>query len=45
MGPTFSVLSQLGPIKDRNLTLKQLKETINDIYTSKVKFDKKCEES
>lgn len=29
----------------RTLTLKQLKDTISDMYTQKVKFDKKCEDS
>lgn len=27
------------------LTLKQLRDTITDMYTQKVKFDKKCEEN
>jgi len=33
----------IGQINSRSLTLKQLKDTISDIYTSKVKFDRKCE--
>jgi len=35
----------MGPIKHRNLNLKQLKETIADMYSQKIKFDKKCEDS
>ena len=35
------------PVKNqaRKLTLKQLKDTISDMYSQKVKFDKKCEDS
>ncbi len=29
----------------RVLTLKQLKDTIQDMYSQKVRFDKKCEEN
>ena len=29
----------------RNLTIKQLRDTITDIYAQKIKFDKKCEDS
>jgi hypothetical protein len=36
-------VAPLGLTTSRNLTLKQLKDVINDIYTSKIKFDKKCE--
>lgn len=36
---------QLGPIQHRNLSLKQLKDTIQDMYSQKIKFDKKCEDS
>ena len=36
-------VAPLGLTTSRNLSLKQLKEVINDIYTSKIKFDKKCE--
>jgi hypothetical protein len=35
----------VGPIGSRVLTKKMLLEIINDIYTSKIHFDKKCEES
>lgn len=35
----------IGKTKTRTLTLKQLKDLINDIYTQKVKYDQKCEES
>lgn len=31
--------------QSRVLTLKQLKDTIQDMYTQKVKFDKKCEDN
>ena len=43
--PTFSMTVQLGPIKMRNLTIKQLKDTVQGIYAQKIKFDKKCEDS
>ena len=36
-------MAPLGVTTSRVLTLKQLKDVINDIYTSKIKFDKKCE--
>lgn len=35
----------VGKTQTRTLTLKQLKDIINDIYNSKVKYDQKCEES
>jgi hypothetical protein len=35
----------IGVTQQRSLTLKQLKDTIADMYTQKVKFDKKCEEN
>ena len=35
----------IGQTKNRVLTLKQLKETIADMYAQKVKFDKKCYEN
>ncbi len=35
----------VGPTTTRTLTLKQLKDLINDIYNQKVKYDLKCEES
>ena len=35
----------MGPIQQRTLSLKQLKDTISDIYSQKIKFDKKCEDS
>lgn len=35
----------IGRTQTRTLTLKQLKDTIQDMYAQKVKFDKKCEES
>ena len=31
--------------QQRVLTLKQLRDTISDMYAQKVKFDKKCEEN
>lgn len=34
----------IGPTQQRTLTLKQLRELINDMYTQKTKFDQKCEE-
>ena len=34
----------MGQIQNRILSLKQLKEVINDIYAQKRKFDKKCSE-
>lgn len=37
--------SSIGQTQMRNLSLKQLKEVINDIYTQKEKYDKKCEEN
>jgi len=43
--PTFSVTGALGPINNRNLSIKQLRDTIQDIYSQKIKFDKKCEDS
>lgn len=33
----------IGPTIQRALTLKQLKDVIADIYSQKIKFDKKCE--
>lgn len=36
---------QIGQTKNRTLTLKQLKDTIADMYAQKVKFDKKCQEN
>lgn len=36
-------MAPLGVTTSRNLSLKQLKDVINDIYTQKIKFDKKCE--
>ena len=41
-------LRQTGPInrtQTRVLTLKQLKDTIMDMYAQKIKFDKKCSDS
>ena len=35
----------VGQTQTRTLTLKQLKDLINEIYTQKVKYDIKCEES
>jgi len=35
----------VGQTQNRALTLKQLKDTINDMYAQKIKFDKKCEEN
>ena len=35
----------VGKTHTRQLTLKQLKDIINDIYQQKVKYDQKCEES
>lgn len=35
----------MGLIQHRNITLKQLKDTIQDIYSQKIKFDKRCEDS
>lgn len=35
----------LGPVQSRMLTLKQLKEVINDIFLQKQKFDRKCRDS
>ena len=35
----------VGKTQTRVLTLKQLKDIINDIYTQKVKYDQKCEDS
>lgn len=36
---------QVGKTHQRTLTLKQLKDIIQDIYQQKVKYDQKCEES
>lgn len=36
---------QIGQVQQRTLTLKQLKDTIQDMYSQKIKFDKKCEDS
>lgn len=35
----------IGRTQTRILTLKQLKDTIQDMYAQKVKFDKKCQEN
>ena len=35
----------VGKTQQRVLTLKQLKDIINDIYSQKVKYDQKCEDS
>ena len=35
----------IGRTQNRIITLKQLKDTIQDMYTQKVKFDKKCMEN
>ena len=43
--PEAKVAGSLGPLQHRNLTLKQLKDTIQDMYSQKIKFDKKCEDS
>ena len=40
-----AVAGPIGCTGQRVLTLKQLKEAINDMYSWKVKFDKKCEEN
>jgi hypothetical protein len=34
-----------GQTQMRNLSLKQLKDIVSDIYTQKVKYDQKCEEN
>lgn len=39
------VSSKLGQIQYRHLSVKQLRDTILDIYSQKIKFDKKCEDS
>lgn len=36
---------QVGPTQVRSLTLKQLKDLINEIYNNKVKYDQRCEEN
>lgn len=36
--------SNIGQVQNRVLSLKQLKDVINDIYLQKLKFDKKCSE-
>lgn len=42
----FNKLSgPVGKTQTRTLTLKQLKDIINDIYSQKVKYDQKCEDS
>jgi hypothetical protein len=35
----------IGPVGSRVLTIKMMKDIINEIYTSKVDFDKKCMEN
>lgn len=35
----------IGPTQTRVLTIKQLKDMINDMYIQKTKFDQKCEDS
>lgn len=35
----------IGQTQVRNLSLKQLKDIINEIYSSKIKYDQKCEEN
>ncbi|CDW90802.1 UNKNOWN [Stylonychia lemnae] len=37
--------SILGQSQNRNLSLKQLKDLINDIYQNKTKFDQKCQDN
>jgi len=34
----------MGTIAARVLSLKQLKDTISELFTQKTKYDKKCEE-
>ena len=43
--PSSGAAPSLGKTNVRVLSLKQLKDMIADMYQSKVKFDKKCEES
>ena len=35
----------LGPIQERILTLKELRQVLSEIYASKLKFDSACKES
>ena len=42
--PQLTTSVPLGPTQQRTLSLKQLKELIQDMYTQKMKFDLKCEE-
>ena len=37
--------NQIGQINPKVLSLKQLKQLINDIMNQKIKFDKKCKDS
>jgi cell division septum initiation protein DivIVA len=41
----FKTGGVVGQTTMRNLSLKQMKDIINDIYTQKVKYDQKCEEN
>lgn len=43
--PSNKLIAKNRIANSRELTLKQLKESIQEIYTSKVKFDEKCYES
>lgn len=43
--PIENRVQAIGQIQQRTLTLKQLKDTIQDMYSQKIKFDKKCEDS
>ena len=42
--PSGGISAIIGPNQQRVLSLKQLKDLINDMYNSKTKFDMKCEE-
>ena len=42
---TQNMNAPIGRTQNRILTLKQLKDTIQDMYAQKVKFDKKCSEN
>jgi len=36
---------QIGQTTIRNLSVKQITDTITDIYQQKIKYDQKCEEN
>jgi len=44
-GPNEGKNASIGRVQTKTLTLKQLKDTIQDMYSQKVKFDKKCTEN